>query len=89
MGKVTVTNGCYIDGANQRNNIEIITKMIDLLESWNPYHKILTEKYSVNVLNEFSSEIIDELTQAIQESIDSTQSAEWVDGDFIINSIEG
>jgi hypothetical protein len=63
--------------------------MIDLLESWNPYHKILIEKYSINVLNEFSSEIIDELTQAINESIDPSQSAEWVDGDLIVNNVQG
>ena len=88
-GKVTVTSGCYIDSSNQHSQFDIITKLIDLLECWNPYHKILKETYSINSINEFSDEIITELIDAINESIDDTQCATWINGgDFVITDCE-
>lgn len=88
LGKVTVTNGCYIDSAVPYSQSEIISKLVDLLECWNPYHDKLKEKYSVNAINEFSNEIIEELTTAINESIDDSQCASWIGGDLIILDCE-
>ena len=88
MVRVKVTIGCYIDGAIPRIEAEVITILKNLLRDWNPSHPILKEVYSEETLINYGSEVIDSLTNAINESIDESQCAIWSEGDLLITDCE-
>lgn len=85
---VKVTHGCYIDGALGYSEIDIILKLKGLLTDWNPTHVLLSSDVSCGDNMENADEIINEFTDAINESIDESQCGIWEAGDFIISDCE-
>ena len=81
---VRVTPGCYIDGAIPRTQFELNVMLRNLLKDWNPKDAVLNEPYSIDTIEEYADELINELTAAINLAIDPDQVAIWDAGDLIV-----